>query len=142
MTAPVPHGTRSVEELPRQEALRLLRSVEIGRLVFSHQALPAIRPVNHVLLDDLIIIRAHTGAALLGPARDGAVVAYEADEFDTGRRTGWNVVVTGEAHVVRDPEVQQRYQAALRPWVGGEMTHTVSISLDMVIGYRISTETA
>ncbi|EMF00658.1 pyridoxamine 5'-phosphate oxidase family protein [Streptomyces mobaraensis NBRC 13819 = DSM 40847] len=130
------------EPLPRQEALALLKGAQIGRLVFSHQALPAIRPVNHVLMDDRIIIRAHTGAALLGPARDGAVVAYEADELDNERRTGWSVVVTGAAHLVTDPALQSRYQAALTPWIGGEMAHTVSISLDLVTGYRIRTETA
>ncbi|MGW1198755.1 pyridoxamine 5'-phosphate oxidase family protein [Streptomyces sp. NPDC002536] len=125
-------------ELSRQEALKLLKDARIGRLVFSHQALPAIRPVNHVLLDDHVIIRTHTGAAMLGSARDGAVVAYEADEFDTGTCTGWSVVVTGEAHLVRDPAVQQRYQAALEPWIGEEMDHVVSISLDMVTGCRIT----
>ncbi|MEV5510106.1 pyridoxamine 5'-phosphate oxidase family protein [Streptomyces orinoci] len=140
MTAPPRHLMRRTEQLGRQEALQLLKGAPIGRLVFSHQALPAVRPVNHVLLDDLIIIRAHTGAALLGPAQDGAVVAYEADSFDLERRTGWSVVVTGEAHLVKDPELRRRYQAAVEPWVGGEMTHVVSISLDMVTGFRIGME--
>lgn len=133
---------RITQPLPRYEALRLLKGAKIGRLVFSHQALPAVRPVNHVLLDDRVIIRTHTGAALLGPARDGAVVAYEADEFDTERRVGWSVVVTGEARLVRDPDLQQRYQDALEPWIGGDMTHTVSISLDLVTGCRISSRPA
>ncbi|MEU7169109.1 pyridoxamine 5'-phosphate oxidase family protein [Streptomyces morookaense] len=130
-------GPPAPAELSRQEALELLDGARIGRLVFSHQALPAIRPVNHVLLDDQIIIRTHTGAAMLGPARDGAVVAYEADEFDTEKCTGWSVVVTGEAHLVRDPALQQHYRAALEPWIGEEMDHVISISLDMVTGCRI-----
>ncbi|MFI9723104.1 pyridoxamine 5'-phosphate oxidase family protein [Streptomyces sp. NPDC052396] len=140
MTVPGPPTAPHLGRLSRQEALSLLKSVPIGRLIFSHQALPAVRPVNHVLLDDLIIIRAHGGAALLGPARDGAVVAYEADAFDTERRTGWSVVVTGEAHLVNDPDLQRRYRDAVEPWVGGEMAHTVSISLGMVSGYRINRE--
>lgn len=41
---------RITESLSRYEALRLLKGAKIGRLVFSHQALPAVRPVNHVLL--------------------------------------------------------------------------------------------
>ncbi|MFF4408869.1 pyridoxamine 5'-phosphate oxidase family protein [Streptomyces sp. NPDC001262] len=138
----LPHDSRpgspTTAELPRQEALKLLKDARIGRLVFSHQALPAIRPVNHVLLDDQIIIRTHTGAAMLGPARDGAVVAYEADDFDTETCTGWSVVVTGEAHLVRDPALQQHYRAALEPWIGEEMDHVISISLDMVTGCRIT----
>ena len=42
-------GTRRLQALPREESLRLLRSVSVGRLVFTHLALPAIRPVNHVV---------------------------------------------------------------------------------------------
>ncbi|GHF55711.1 hypothetical protein GCM10010218_41570 [Streptomyces mashuensis] len=137
MTATSPPPVRHTETLSRQEALQLLKGAPLGRLVFSHRALPAVRPVNHVLLDDRIVIRVHSGAALLGPARAGAVVAYEADEFDPERRTGWSVVVTGEARLVEDPALQQRYRAALEPWIGGEMAHTVGISLDLVTGYRI-----
>ncbi|WP_372404465.1 pyridoxamine 5'-phosphate oxidase family protein [Streptomyces luteireticuli] len=135
------HGSRPgppiMAELTRTEALKLLKDARIGRLVFSHQALPAIRPVNHVLLDDQIVVRTHTGAAMLGPARDGAVVAFEADEFDMERCTGWSVVVTGEAHLVRDPALQERYRAELEPWIGAEMDHVITISLDMVTGCRI-----
>lgn len=40
---------RSTEQLDRSEALRLLGTVPLGRVVFTHQALPAIRPVNHVV---------------------------------------------------------------------------------------------
>jgi pyridoxamine 5'-phosphate oxidase-like protein len=48
---------RRLEALPRAESLRLLRSVSVGRLVFTHLALPAIRPVNHVVDGDRIMIR-------------------------------------------------------------------------------------
>ncbi|KNB53226.1 pyridoxamine 5'-phosphate oxidase family protein [Streptomyces caatingaensis] len=137
MTASFHQTASPTEQLGRQEALALLGSVPIGRLVFSHQALPAVRPVNHVLLDDFVVIRAHHGAALLGPARDGAVVAYEADAFDVERRTGWSVVVTGAARIVTDPRLRRRYRDAVEPWVGGGMTHVVSIGLDMVTGFRI-----
>lgn len=46
---PVPDPMRSTEQLDRSEALRLLGTVPLGRIVFTHQALPAIRPVNHVV---------------------------------------------------------------------------------------------
>ena len=124
-------------ELSRAEALTLLGSVSVGRVVFSHEALPAIRPVNHLLDGDHLVIRTHPGAALLGPARDGAVVAYQADELDAVRRAGWSVVVTGVATLVRDPAEQQRYRALLRPWIGGRMEHVIRISTDVVTGCRI-----
>ncbi|MFI2368042.1 pyridoxamine 5'-phosphate oxidase family protein [Streptomyces sp. NPDC018833] len=125
-------------ELTRFEALSLLKSVPMGRVVFTHDALPAIRPVNHLLIDDRIVIQTHTGAALLGPAQDGAVVAYEADALDPVTRTGWSVVVTGVARLVQDPAQQEGYATALVPWVAGPKDQMVSISIDMVTGYRIA----
>ena len=41
---------RALEQLNRSEALKLLGSVSLGRLVFTHQALPAVRPVNHLVV--------------------------------------------------------------------------------------------
>ena len=137
--AAVPPGTpvRIIRELSRPEALGLLGSVPMGRVVFSHHALPAIRPVNHILADGHVIIRVHHGAALLGPARYGAVVAYEVDELDPAERTGWSTVVTGFASLVQDPEEQRRYRDLLQPWIGRETEHVVRISTDIVTGYRL-----
>jgi hypothetical protein len=78
-TAP---GPRHRVGLDRAESLHLLGSVSLGRIVFTQQALPAIRPVNHVLDDGDIIIRSHEGAALVAHTTQadtpGVVVAYEA----------------------------------------------------------------
>lgn len=54
---------RSVE-LTGAEALRLLGGVSLGRIVFTRQALPTIRPVNRVLIDGDIVIRTRGDAAL------------------------------------------------------------------------------
>ena len=91
---------RSLHELPRAEAMRLLASVPVGRLVFTHQALPAIRPVNHLVEHDKIVIGLTPGSAIAASAgRDGTVVAYEADSLDLADRTGWTVIVVGVARL-------------------------------------------
>jgi Pyridoxamine 5'-phosphate oxidase len=85
-------------ELPRAESLRLLASVPVGRLVFTHQALPAIRPVNHIVDGDKIVIGLTPGSAIAGSTRQsGTVVAYEADSLDLTTRQGWTVIVIGRA---------------------------------------------
>ncbi|MEN8652576.1 pyridoxamine 5'-phosphate oxidase family protein [Streptomyces sp. 21So2-11] len=89
-------------------------------------------------LDDRIIIQTHTGAALLSPAQDGAVVAYETDALDPVMRTGSSVVVTGVARLVKDAAQQERYAASLQHWVAGTKDQMISISIDMVTGYRIA----
>ncbi|WP_328935105.1 MULTISPECIES: pyridoxamine 5'-phosphate oxidase family protein [unclassified Streptomyces] len=137
MTAGSPQRVRMVE-LGRDEALKLLAEAPLGRVVFSHQALPAIRPVNHLVeANGDIIIRTHTGAALLGRAARSEVVAYEADDLDPATRTGWSVVVTGAAGPVTDPAELARYRTQLTPWVDTEMEHVVRIHADIVTGYRL-----
>lgn len=52
-----PQSAREVVELDRDEAMRLLASVDHGRVVFTRAALPAIRPVNHLVVDGRVIVR-------------------------------------------------------------------------------------
>jgi hypothetical protein len=81
---------RRLTELNRGQALRLLGSVTLGRIVFTMHAMPAIRPVSHVLDAGHIIIRSHSGAAVVTEADTsrGVVVAYEADNIDLDTHQG------------------------------------------------------
>ncbi|MFB6894701.1 pyridoxamine 5'-phosphate oxidase family protein [Kitasatospora sp. NPDC056327] len=133
---------RELVPLERAEALRLLGGAPFGRIVFTVRALPAIRPVNHLLADDTVVIRTHDGAALTMAALDGddtgVVVAFEADAIDPVTRLGWSVVVTGFARPVTDPVRLARYRALLSPWVNATMDHMVAIQPDLVTGYRLT----
>jgi nitroimidazol reductase NimA-like FMN-containing flavoprotein (pyridoxamine 5'-phosphate oxidase superfamily) len=141
MTDPGPQQRRVMQELTVEEALKLLSSVPLGRVVFTHQALPAIRPVNHLVDEGQIIVRTHPGAAVLAAAVQGAVVAYQADSIDPVERTGWSVVVTGVARIV-DERVASRYRELLQPWVDRPMDQVISISADLVTGFALSREPA
>ncbi|MDX3458906.1 pyridoxamine 5'-phosphate oxidase family protein [Streptomyces sp. ME02-8801-2C] len=139
---PSPAAPRQSVELDSWEALRLLGTVSLGRIVFTRQALPTVRPVNHVLDDGDIVIRTHEGAALTSHTRQadggGVVVAYEADAIDPDTHLGWSVVVTGYAHLVTDPRELARYQAMLRPWVQQTMDYAVRIHPDLVTGVLLT----
>ncbi|MCS0604219.1 pyridoxamine 5'-phosphate oxidase family protein [Streptomyces sp. LP11] len=89
--------------LGRQECLRLLAKVPVGRIVYTRQALPAVLPVNFCLGPDSAVLLRTSGDSDLARAVDGAVVAFEVDEFDAATRSGWSVVVTGRAGLVPDP---------------------------------------
>ncbi|MCK8678908.1 pyridoxamine 5'-phosphate oxidase family protein [Streptomyces lichenis] len=127
--------------LGRDEALRLLGGVSLGRVVFTEHALPAVRPVNHLVDGADVVIRVHDGATLasLGApdGTPGAVVAYEADLIDPVSHLGWSVVVTGYAHLVREQAALERYAARLRPWVDRPMTAALRIRPDLVTGFRL-----
>ncbi|WP_316761939.1 pyridoxamine 5'-phosphate oxidase family protein [Streptomyces herbicida] len=133
---------RRSAELDSAEALRLLGSVPMGRIVFTRSALPTIRPVNHILDDGQIVIRTHEGAALTSHTRHngsrGVVVAYEADMIDPDTHVGWSVVVTGFAELVTDEQDLARYREMLRPWVRQTMDQAVRIRPDLVCGIRVT----
>jgi len=129
---------RRLEQLTRTRALDLLSSVNLGRLVFTHQALPAIRPVNHLVECESIIVRATAGAAIISEAnRHGVVVAYEADSIDSERHLGWSVIVVGTARLLTDDAAAARYRALLEPWISGAVDDVITISADLVTGYRM-----
>ena len=129
---------RELAELPKDEALRLLASVPFGRVVFTAQALPAVRPVNHLVDGSRIIIRTSLGSALRTDVDGtGTVVAYEADEIDPVTRQGWSVVVVGRAVPVTDELHRLRYRELLQPWAAGQRDEVIAISTDMVTGYRL-----
>lgn len=132
---------RLMEPLDRGDALSLLRSVSLGRLVFTQRALPAIRPLNHLLDGEDIIIRLGDGSALASLTvpgdTAGAVVAYQADAIDLARHVGWSVVVTGYARLVENPAELDRYRDLPRPWTARAMTDVLRIRPELVTGFRL-----
>jgi len=132
-------GPREVVELDRAEALRLLASVGHGRVVFTRDALPAIRPVNHLVDNDRVIVRTRLTSKVSTAVRStdsGVVVAYEADDLDSRRQLGWSVVVTGMATTITDPGHIARYEQLLRPWVNKVMDTVIAIEPEIVTGIR------
>ena len=126
------------EELTREESLRRLGSVRVGRIVFTHQALPTVRPVNHVVDGGAVILRTHPGAALLSAV--DTVVAYEADSVSDGERIGWSVIVTGVARRLRGTADVERYERLLRPSVPDEMEYVIRIHAELISGFSLIEE--
>ncbi|MER5468247.1 pyridoxamine 5'-phosphate oxidase family protein [Streptomyces sp. NPDC002935] len=125
----------ALHELDRQECLRLLAKVPVGRVVYTRQALPAVLPVNFRLDTDASVLLRTSSDSDLVRAIDGVVVAFEADEFDAATRSGWSVVVTGRATVMTDPAEQERLsQVGLTSWMPLRNTVFVRIESEMVTG--------
>lgn len=134
----MPNQRRVLTHLSEAESLRRLGSVSLGRIVFTSKALPAIRPVNHIVHNGDVIIRSHGGAEIVTYARDGGVVAYEADVIDPDDHLGWSVIVTGRAVLVTDPDEVAQYQSMLRPWLSEPMMeHVIRIRPELVTGFEL-----
>lgn len=130
---------RGLVPIPEHEAMSLLAGVEFGRLVFTEQALPAVRPVNHIIDDGDVVIRTRLASRAATKATPPVVdvVTYEADHIDASERVGWSVVVTGRAAIVTDPDRLQRCAQRLRPWVELPMDVTIAIHPEIVRGVRL-----
>ncbi|TVT18324.1 pyridoxamine 5'-phosphate oxidase family protein [Amycolatopsis rhizosphaerae] len=123
--------------LEPKECLRLLRTVSLGRVVFTESALPAVRPVTFVAPDGEVIIPA--GGASWGPKLDGTVVAFEVEDIDQATREGWSVVVVGRARLVTDPASLQGFPpAGERPWAPAAERLLLTIDIEHLSGRRMA----
>jgi len=125
-----------VEALSRVECLQLLAEVKLGRVGVSIGALPAILPVNYVLLGEDIVFRTGTGTKL-NAALMGTVVAFEIDAADSNCGKAWSVLVVGRSEPIRDPAtLDQVARLSLASWAPGPHDHVVRISAHDITGRR------
>jgi len=140
---PMTSEPRQMEELSRAESLRLLGTVSFGRIGFTIRGLQTIRPVNHLMEGENVIIRTHEWSDLgSAAAGEGATVAYQADDIDTDRHLGWSVIVRGRVRAVSDDDEAARYRERLSTWAPGERDHVLFIEPMLVSGIRLVEATA
>lgn len=132
---PVP-GVRW-QELPKSECFALLAEERLGRVAVVDDQGPAIFPVNFVLDRHMVVFRTDEGTKLDTACR-GSRVAFEIDGTGTVARTGWSVLVRGEAVEVTDPaELARLRRLRLDPWAPGAKAHYVRILPAVLTGRRI-----
>jgi nitroimidazol reductase NimA-like FMN-containing flavoprotein (pyridoxamine 5'-phosphate oxidase superfamily) len=128
----------TLEQLSREECLRLMGQVPVGRIVYTRQALPAVELVNFAMDDGDIVIRTDASGKLAAATR-GVVVAFEADSVDIASHEGWSVTVVGYSRAVTDGQETRRLeQGGLDPWAPGKRDHFIRISPQIVNGRRVA----
>lgn len=129
---------RYLQPLDRTQALTLLAEVTVGRVAFVSDGLPTIRPVNHAVVDGHLVIRSHVGTALVDAVTPGDVpVAYEADNLAVGERLGWTVLVRGQARLVLEEDLLERYERLVDPWIDQPKNQVVRIEVQAISGYSL-----
>jgi len=125
------------QELTKSECFALLAQERLGRVAVIDDRGPAVFPVNFVLDRHMVVFRTDEGTKLDAACR-GSRVAFEIDGTDTAARTGWSVVVRGEAVEVTDPaELARLRRLPLDPWAPGAKAHYVRILPAKLTGRRI-----
>lgn len=129
-------------EIDRAGCMRMLAafSGRVGRIALSPAgAPPVIRPVNFVFDDQTqsVVFRSALGSKLREGLSSGSA-AFEIDGGDVVERTGWSVIIVGEAEEVTDAgEIARFEDFELDPWAPGVKTHWVRIRATSASGRRI-----
>jgi nitroimidazol reductase NimA-like FMN-containing flavoprotein (pyridoxamine 5'-phosphate oxidase superfamily) len=134
---------RVIEELERDESLRLISPGGIGRIAYTSRFGPAVLPVNYQILGGAILFRTAENSPLDEDLRTGITdadyeVAFEIDEIDATNQVGWSVLIQGPAHHVTGPEREAALKDCVEPWAPGNRELLVRIVPSRITGRRIS----
>jgi nitroimidazol reductase NimA-like FMN-containing flavoprotein (pyridoxamine 5'-phosphate oxidase superfamily) len=126
-----------LEILGTDACWELLGRSAVGRLAVVADNRPEIYPVNYALDGRTIVFRTDVGSKLA--ALDGNPnVCFEIDSVDKPSRSGWSVMVQGQAKAVRDPgELAVLHALPLDFWAVGDKPDFVRIVPTVVSGRRI-----
>jgi uncharacterized protein len=133
-----------VDDLTDDVCQTLLASHDVGRLAFlGDDGYPIVFPVNYAVDGDDIIVKTDHGEMYEHVPLHR--VAFEVDQFDEAKHTGWNLLVRGEARDVTDSH-GEIYAMGLRRgptvWAPGERHHWLAIRIERISGRQIVRSTS
>ena len=131
---------RTLVELSPDDCQHLLRTLEIGRVVFCDTGGPVALPVNYVVDHDDIVFRtaAHSSIIAASYARG---VSFEVDSIDAARHKGWSVLATGQVTRIQDPaELCHVEMLGVTPWAEGPRSCYLRLEVRRISGRRIVAE--
>ena len=127
-----------LEQLTREQCVRLLAGDEIGRLAIVVGGTAEIFPVNYRLDGETIVFRTDPGTKLDKGPRSRAT--FEIDSFDRSTRTGWSVIAYGRLEEVTrfDNRTLERARALdVEPWAGAKQ-HWMRLVPDRFSGRSVN----
>ena len=124
-----------LQDLDEGECWELVRSREVGRVAYDDERGPMVVPVTFVLDGESVLFRVAPYTQLARHLPD-ARAAFEVDEIDYFRRTGWSVVLRGTIQTVQGHDLPAP-EARPTPWPEGQRTLHLKLTPDMVTGRRL-----
>jgi nitroimidazol reductase NimA-like FMN-containing flavoprotein (pyridoxamine 5'-phosphate oxidase superfamily) len=139
MTSSSGQSDATMQVIPTDECYRLLTTHEIGRIGINAENHPLILPVNYAVDGTTLVIRTRPGTILR--AAPHANVTFEVDEIDRRTRSGWSVLVRGQAEEVGEEHradlVARTHRTGVEPWAPGEHGNWLRVIVHDVSGRRI-----
>src|SRR5262249_6633125 len=123
-----------IEVLDSGACRRLLADEEIGRVAVVIGATPMILPVNYALDGNDIVFRTMPGSRIhVGRGH----AAFEVDEFDREKQSGWSVLVTGRLEEVtkyQSADLEHVKHLDVTPWARGERNVWMRLRPNFITG--------
>jgi hypothetical protein len=128
------NSTRS-GSIPPQECLSLVASGRLGRLAFSHHAMPALVAMTYIVDGRDLVLQTASGPALSAARGEGSIVAFSVDEIDPVTAAGWSVMMTGQLRQVTETARVRSYQGdPALAWPSGDPRHFLLLTPGLVSG--------
>jgi nitroimidazol reductase NimA-like FMN-containing flavoprotein (pyridoxamine 5'-phosphate oxidase superfamily) len=126
---------RQFSALSERQCRELLQGTNLGRIAWHTADGPQILPVTYACHGDSLVFR----TSPYGPLSDlmqPTDVAFEVDELDQRRRSGWSVVVQGRAAAVAEPAEMVKLWTidGLVPWAPGVRNVFVQVTPRRITG--------
>lgn len=132
MTTSTP-AQRQMRETTIDEALALLRTAALGRLIYTTGTTPRVLPLNFAVHQGAVVFRTSYGGLL--DHVHLTEVLFEVDHTDPATQTGWSVIVAGRAEEIwRSDELALVRELPLRPWAPGTRDHFIRIVSTRITG--------
>jgi len=124
------------EEIAPQECFELMATQPVGRVaVADFGSAPLVVPVNFLVDGETVVFRTDYGSKFRLAVLGEHPVSFEVDGVDPGRRTGWSVLLQGDASEISEPLPEGM---AVHPWAPGRKSHWVRIVPSSISGRRIA----
>jgi nitroimidazol reductase NimA-like FMN-containing flavoprotein (pyridoxamine 5'-phosphate oxidase superfamily) len=135
----------SLETLPDEECLDLLRARSVGRVAVIIDGGPVVLPVNYRLIEARgvtpgvwIALRTRPGNVIDQATDD---VAFEIDSIDTAHQEGWSVLVRGTLHQLDPDAAGIRDPFDPQPWLDDQRDVWLVIEPFAITGRRLHAAT-
>jgi uncharacterized protein len=129
-------------ELPLAECERLLAEHKAGRIGLNAPSGPQILPVTYAYYAKTIVFRTSPYGVLSSLGRHTRV-AFEIDDIDEERESGWSVLVLGSAErVTREYTLTSLWKDGPVPWAEGTRNLFIMITPDTITGRIVGSPAA
>lgn len=129
--------TSNFSELSRSECERLLAEHSVGRVGLSAPTGPQILPVTYAYYGKTVVFRTSPYGVLSSLERHTRV-AFEIDDIDEERESGWSVLVLGSAErVTQQYTLSTLWKEGPVPWASGTRNLFIAITPDSITGRSV-----